>query len=114
MARRVILYRWDALPLDKVTEMIARKAVASEHATLTQVYFKKGAVVPLHTHATDLIVYVLQGALRARVGEEDVTVREGEVIVIPAGARHQTESLDDTFVLTIGAGTENSERGTRN
>jgi quercetin dioxygenase-like cupin family protein len=35
------------------------------------------------------------------VDGEDVTVREGEVLVVPAGASHQAETLDDTFVLTV-------------
>jgi len=103
MPRRVNLYRWDELPLDKVTEMVARKVIASPHSTLTQAYFKKGAVVPRHVHATDLLIYVLQGALRSQVDGEDVTVREGEVLIVPGGAPHQAECLDDTFVLTFGA-----------
>jgi unsaturated pyranuronate lyase len=101
MTPRVNRYRWDELPLEKITEMVARKVIASSHSTLTQAYFKKGTVVPRHAHATDLVVYVLQGALRAQVDGEDVTVREGEVLVVPGGAPHQTESLDDTFVLTF-------------
>jgi len=101
MTRRVILYRWDDIPLDKVTEMVARKTVQSDDSRLTQAYFKKGAVVPLHAHDGALMVYVLQGAIRSRVDGEDVTTREGEVLVIPAGAPHQTESLDDSFVLAF-------------
>src|SRR5262245_28524711 len=93
--------RWDELPLEKITEMVARKVIASSHSAITQAYFKKGAVVPRHVHSTDLTVYVLQGALRAQVEGSDVTVREGEVLVVPGGTVHQMESLDDTFVLTF-------------
>jgi quercetin dioxygenase-like cupin family protein len=98
---RVNLCRWDELPLEKVTEMVARKVIASGPSTLTQAYFKKGAVVPTHTHPTEMVVYVLQGALRTQVDREDVTVREGEVLIVPAGVPHQAESLDDTFVMTF-------------
>ena len=102
MTRRVNLFRWEDLPLEKVTEMIARKVVPSAHTTLTQAYLKKGAVVPRHAHPSDMTIYVLQGALRARVdGEADVTVRENETLVIAAGALYETESLDDTFVITV-------------
>jgi quercetin dioxygenase-like cupin family protein len=97
----VTLFRWDELALDKVTEMVARKTVSGGDLTLTQAYFKKGAIVPLHRHDGERLLYVLQGALRAQVGAADVTVREGEVLVVPAGEAHQTESLDDTFVLTV-------------
>src|SRR5690349_14931314 len=54
MTRRVNLYRWDQLPLDKVTEMVTRKVIASRDLNLIQAYFKKGALVPLHAHAADL------------------------------------------------------------
>jgi quercetin dioxygenase-like cupin family protein len=101
MTRRVSLHRWDALDLEKVTEMIARKAIAGAGETLTQTYFKKGALVPRHAHAGEQAIYVLQGALRAVVDGEEVTVREGEVLVVPANALHQTEALDDTFVLDV-------------
>ena len=103
MTPRAVLYRWDELPLEKVTEMVARKAIAAAELELTQAYFKKGALVPLHQVPSELAVYVLQGAMRFRIGLEDRTVREGEVIVIAAGAIHQSESLDDTFVVTVVA-----------
>ena len=100
---RVNLCRWDERPLEKITEMVARKVIASGASTLIQTYLKKGAVVPTHSHATDLVVYVLQGALRTQLDREDVTVREGEVLIVPAGVPHQAESLDDTFVMTFSS-----------
>jgi len=93
--------RWDALPLEKVTEMVARKTVHGPTLTLTQAYLKKGALVPLHAHDGEQMIYVLQGALRVEVGGGDVTVREGEVLQVAAGSPHQAEALDDTFVLDV-------------
>jgi len=101
MMRRVSLYRWDELALDKVIEMIARKSIAGERHTLVQVYLKKGALVPQHSHPSEQMIYVLQGALRTLVGGDEITVREGEVLQVPPGAPHQAEALDDTFVLDV-------------
>ena len=101
MTLRASLYRWDELVLEKVTEMVARKAIVGAETTLAQAYFKKGALVPLHAHPAEVFLYVLQGAVRVHVDGADVTVREGEVLVVPAGASHQAEMLDDTFVLTV-------------
>ena len=95
------LYRWDELPLEKVTEMVARKAISVPGLELVQTYYKKGSIVPRHQHPSDVAVYVLQGAMRFLVSGLPVTAREGEVIVIPAGSWHQSESLDDTFVMTF-------------
>ena len=103
MTRGVSLYRWDELELEKVTEMVARKAVVGARHTLVQAYLKKGALVPQHVHAGEQMIYVLQGVLRALVDGTEVTVREGEVLQVPANVLHQAEALDDTFVLDVRA-----------
>lgn len=101
MPSGVSLYRWDALELQKVTEMIARKAIVGVTESLAQAYLKKGALVPIHAHGGEQMIYVLQGALRALVDGQEVTVREGEVLHVPANVPHQAEALDDTFVLDV-------------
>ena len=93
------LFRWEDIALDKVTEMVARKVIAGAQQQMSQVYLKKGGLVPLHTHATQQFIYVLQGTLRAFSGGEAITVREGEVLLIPANVAHQAEALDDTFLI---------------
>jgi len=101
MRRPAPVVRWDSLPLEKVTEMVARKTVRGTNLTLTQSYLKKGALVPRHAHAGEQMLYVLQGAICAGVDGRDVMVREGEVLQVPAGALHQAEALDDTFILDV-------------
>ena len=99
MNTTVSLHRWDELALEKVTEMISRKIVTGEREMLAQIYLKKGAVVPMHSHESEQMTYVLQGALKLLVNGEEVTLREGEVLHIGPGVAHQAEALDDTFVL---------------
>lgn len=94
-------FRWDEIELEKVTEMISRKIVTGEREMLAQIYLKKGALVPMHQHEAEQMTYILQGALRFLVGGEDVTVREGEVLLIPSNVPHQAEALDDTFELDL-------------
>lgn len=101
MSLRATRHRWEEIPLDKVTEMVARKTVAGAELALTQAYFKKGARVPLHAHAGDQLLYVLQGVVRIASGNDDLTLREGELLVISPGATHQADVLDDAFVLTV-------------
>ena len=97
----VRLHRWDEIALDKVTEMLSRKIVAGEREMLVQVYLKRGCLVPLHSHASEQMTYVLQGGLKFLVGGEEITVREGEVIHIPSGVEHQAEAIEDTFELDV-------------
>ena len=79
--------------------MISRKIVTGEKEMLTQIYLKRGALVPMHKHEGEQMTYTLQGALRFLVDGEEVIVREGEVLH-PVVGEHQAEALDDTLSST--------------
>jgi quercetin dioxygenase-like cupin family protein len=97
----VRLHRWDEIALEKVTEMLSRKIVSGDREMLAQVYLKRGCLVPMHSHESEQMTYILQGALRFLVGGEEITVREGEVLHIPSWVDHQSEALEDTFELDV-------------
>jgi quercetin dioxygenase-like cupin family protein len=95
------LHRWDEIALEKITEMMSQKIIAGEREMLAQIYLKRGALVPIHTHDSEQMTYVLQGSLRFVVAGEEVIVREGEVLHIPSSTPHQAEALEDTFELDV-------------
>ena len=97
----VRLHRWDEIALEKVTEMLSRKVVTGEREMLAQIYLKRGCLVPMHSHDSEKMTYILQGALKFVVGGDEITVREGEVLHIPSRVEHQAEALEDTFELDV-------------
>ena len=97
----VRVHRWDEIALEKITEMISQKVVAGEREMLAQIYLKRGALVPMHSHESEQMTYILQGALKVLVGGEEMTVREGEVLHVPSWIPHQAEALEDTFELDV-------------
>ena len=97
----VQLHRWDEIALEKITEMISQKIVAGEREMLAQIYLKRGALVPMHSHESEQMTYILQGALKFRIRGEEITVREGELLHIPSYVEHQAEALEDTFELDV-------------
>ena len=97
----VRVHRWDEIALEKITEMISQKIVTGDREMLAQIYLKRGALVPMHSHESEQMTYILQGALRVIVDGEEMTVREGEVLHIPSGVPHQAEALEDTFELDV-------------
>ena len=97
----VRVHRWDEIALEKITEMISQKIVAGEREMLAQIYLKRGALVPMHAHDSEQMTYILQGSLRFHVADEEIIVREGEVLHIPSGTPHQAEALEDTFELDV-------------
>jgi mannose-6-phosphate isomerase-like protein (cupin superfamily) len=60
---------------------------------------------PEETHATDQIVYVIEGQAEVRVGSERLTAGPGTLVVIPAGTLHHVRSAGETalFFLTVYA-----------
>jgi quercetin dioxygenase-like cupin family protein len=71
---------------------------------LAHVYIKKGEVVPQHSHENEQISYILNGALRFRFGakgEQEITVRAGEVVVIPSNVPHSAVALEDTLDVDV-------------
>ena len=45
----------------------------------------------VHSHEKDEFVYILEGALNIEIDGREVEVRQGEAMLIPAGANHRTD-----------------------
>jgi quercetin dioxygenase-like cupin family protein len=99
-------YRWDDLPLERVTDEIDRKVVSGDRMMIAHVYLKKGAVVPRHSHDNEQLTYILDGALHFWIGEderEEVVVRSGEVLHLPSNVPHKAQALEDTLDVDVFA-----------
>jgi quercetin dioxygenase-like cupin family protein len=92
---------WEAVPLEKMSELISRKVISGEKAMVAQVFLKKDAVVPEHHHESEQITYILEGALRFQLEGREVVVRAGEVLHIPSNVPHRAVALEDTLDLDI-------------
>ena len=106
MANRsgVRFFRWDDMPKEQVTDQISRRLVTGERMMLAHVYLQKGAVVPRHQHENEQLTYILEGALRFWIGEdeaEEIVVGVGEVLHIPSNVWHKAEALEDTLDVDI-------------
>ena len=98
------LHRWDDIPLETLNPLLDRRLVSGQRAMLAHVHLKKGCIVPLHSHDNEQFTYVLDGALRLWVGEDDPVehvVRAGEVLHIPSNVPHKAEALEDTVDLDV-------------
>ena len=90
------------IPVEQLNPFIDRQFVYGERGMLARIFLRKGAIVPKHSHDNEQISYVLEGALRFTMGDGQViTVRSGEVLVIPANMPHMAEALEDTLDLDI-------------
>jgi unsaturated pyranuronate lyase len=100
----VSFHRWDDMPRERVTDEIDRRVITGERMMLAHVYLKKGSVVPRHSHENEQLTYILEGALRFKLGPEGsevIVVRAGEVLVIPSNVLHEAEALEDTLDVDV-------------
>jgi quercetin dioxygenase-like cupin family protein len=97
-------YRWDDLPAEPLKGGISRRLISGKGVMIAHVYLKKGDDVPQHSHMNEQITYILQGALQFWLGPEgnrEVTVRAGEVLVIPSNLEHRALALEDTLDVDV-------------
>ena len=100
----VRLYRIADQPKEALNPLISRSLITGERAMLAHVYLKKGAVVPMHSHDNEQITYILEGALRFKIGNggpEGLVVRAGEVLHLPSNVPHEAEAIEDTVDVDI-------------
>ena len=97
-------FRWQDLPLETLSPTISRKLITGDRMMIAHVYLKKGAHVPRHQHENEQLTYILEGALRFRIGEdlsEEQIVRAGEVLFIPSNVWHEAEAIEDTLDVDV-------------
>jgi quercetin dioxygenase-like cupin family protein len=99
-----VLYNWDEVRLDRMRGSITRRFISSERMTLGQIVLEKGDDVPRHSHENEQLTYVITGALQFWFGENDeqeLVVKAGSLVVIPAGLPHRALALESTFELDV-------------
>ncbi len=99
--------RWADVPTEAMNPLLHRAFVTGEQAMIARIDLKQGCVVPRHSHPNEQIAWIVSGALEFSLGpegaEKRVTVRAGEVLVIPGGLPHAAEALEDTVDYDIFA-----------
>lgn len=97
-------FPWNDVKEERVTDLISRKLITGDGMMIAQVFLKKDALVPLHSHHNEQITYIISGALHFFIGanrEKEVIVRAGEVLHLPSNLPHEARALEDTLDVDI-------------
>jgi quercetin dioxygenase-like cupin family protein len=100
----VSFYRWDSMKKERVSDMLERRLITGDRMMLAHVYLKKGCIVPKHSHENEQLTYILEGALKFKIGEdgaEEIVVSAGEVLLIPSHVPHMAEALEETLDVDV-------------
>lgn len=95
-AQKPQLLSWDDIKEEKLNNKISRKLAVGKNEMVGRLRLAKGAVVPPHKHVSEQITMVITGSLKFTIGGNDLTVRAGEVLVIPPNVVHSAVALEDT------------------
>jgi hypothetical protein len=103
-SKDVTHHRWSDIPLENLSPLLDRKLITGDGLMIAQVFLKKGAVVPRHQHHNEQLTYIVEGALRFYLGEDESRiqdVRAGEVLHIRRlpGTRPRREDTLDVDVF---------------
>lgn len=104
MSDKATWYRWDQVQREELHEQLSRRLITGDQMMLAHVYLKKGCVVPKHSHINEQFTYILEGALRFRVGDDgaqEVVVHAGEVLHLPGNVPHEAHALEDTLDVDV-------------
>jgi len=94
---------WEVVPLESMSDVISRRVFSGERGMVAQVFLKKDAVVPLHSHESEQITWIMEGALKFELDGREVVVRKGELLMIPSNMPHRAVALEDTVDIDIFA-----------
>ena len=104
MAQQFTHYRWDDLEREELGPLLGRRLITGDKAMLAHVYLSKGAIVPKHEHHNEQFTYILEGALRFWIGDDEsqtIDIHAGEVLHLPPHLPHKAEALEDTLDLDV-------------
>ncbi|MFC1862199.1 cupin domain-containing protein [Chloroflexota bacterium] len=71
------------------------------HFNMSMINFGKGARNKLHSHTSDQVLIVTAGMGVIATGQDEVIIREGDNIYIPAGEKHWHGATKDSELSHI-------------
>lgn len=89
--------------------MRGRNLIGAEHGVTSlfvgELHMDHGCSIPLHTHPTEEVFVVTEGALTMQLGDETVTAEADSVVCIPPGVPHAVvnRAPQTARALTAGA-----------
>ena len=64
-------------------------------------YFKTGQFIPVHAPGVDLVLYILEGEAEVVTGDERVTARKDDLIIVPKGLKRGVKALTELTILHV-------------
>ena len=97
------LYRWDIVEKEQMNRSLDRQVIHGEKMTVARIHLLKGGIVPMHDHVNEQLSVLESGRVRFTVDGKDTILGPGDMLMIPSGAPHMVEALEDSVAIDINS-----------
>jgi len=89
--------------LEDVKDYFSPKIVTEVNDQYVKIAKIKGQEVPWHNHENeDELFYIIEGELLIEVeNETNITMKTGDMLVVPKGINHRVSSIDECSIMLI-------------
>lgn len=94
-------HNWDLLEEETLNPLLGRKVIHGRSLTVARIRLRKGAVVPMHSHANEQISMLESGSVRFTIAGKERILRAGDALVIPPDVPHTVEALEDSLAVDL-------------
>jgi quercetin dioxygenase-like cupin family protein len=81
--------------------IVSRTIIDKPTGTLTLFAFDKGQNLSEHTAPFDAMVYVFDGAAEVTISGKPLTVKQGEIVIMPANQPHALKAINRFKMLLV-------------
>ncbi|MGA3127302.1 MAG: cupin domain-containing protein [Candidatus Korobacteraceae bacterium] len=96
-----ILSNWENLPGVVAREGVIRKVFTGNNSMLALNELKAGTKPNLHSHPEEQLTYILTGKAEFVLGDELLTLKAGDLLLVPPGVPHSLRVIGDETVLNM-------------
>lgn len=93
------LHRYGSLPVNNAADGRVVRRMEGATVGLIRVEWPAGTRTTPHNHANELVVFLVEGRLKAISGDDEFTLEPGDLVVVPAYVEHSYEALEDSITV---------------
>ena len=97
------LYHWDRIEQERMNPLLTRQVIHGEKMTVARIHLHKSGIVPMHHHINEQLSILEKGKVRFVVGDREIVMEPGDMVMIPADVPHMVEALEDSVATDINS-----------
>ena len=92
---------WESIERFQAREGVTRRVFSGERCMMVLNEIMPGTEASVHHHPHEQLLYIIQGSARVTLGDEALTMGEGDVLLVPPNVPHGLQSTSNQPVLNL-------------